>query len=83
MRNLLIHSSIFEEELEHIPEGSNSQNLFRLMYRVHRMHSLYEDTPLDARRRALMESCCEVVREFYPRFKPTCDEKYFGVILED
>ena len=81
----MMDASIFEEELEHIPEGPplHPQHLFRLMYRIHRMHSFHEETSLDARRRALIESCSKIVKESFPDFEPTYDRKYFFVAVSE
>jgi hypothetical protein len=76
--------SRFSEELEHIPEGhTHPQYLFRLMYQVHRMHCLNEGPSEQARRRTLIESCSTIMKEAFPGFEPSYDEKYFLVTLSE
>lgn len=81
--SVMMGASGFDEELEHITDGPlHQQHLFRLMYKVHRAHCLYEGAPIDARRIAIIVSCSEVLKDAFPDFDPEYDKKYFTVVQE-
>ncbi len=64
-------TSGLKDELGHIPKSSaRPQHLFKLMYRIQRIHSLPEGTPLNAIRRALRVSCSKIMEESFPGFEP-------------
>ena len=67
-----------KEELEHIPDEPELQNVLRMSYWDSRMHSLGKKAKSKQKAKEVLEGCISRLKADYPDFQFKYDEDFFN-----